>query len=180
MKKLVIACAGSLLLAAASAQAISLSGEAGEDYAGASAGFGLGVPGLGGSVSYSHGEHNNDVYGFGLGYSIPLGALSLTLGGKALYFNQDHGSEGYGVALGGGLQWPINRYFSLYGEGYYAPDAFSSHVDHYVEGKAGVRWQVFRPLNVDVGYRYINMAGESGRADNKVADSAYIGVGLNF
>lgn len=180
MKKYAIALAGSLLLATATAQAISFSGEAGEDYAGASAGFGLGIPGLAGSVSYSHGKNSNDVYGFGLGYTIPVGALSLTLGGKALYLNQDRGSDGYGVALGGGLQWPLNRYFSLYGEGYYAPDAFTSHVDHYVEAKGGVRWQVFRPLNLDVGYRYINMAGESGRADNKVADTFYIGAGLSF
>lgn len=180
MKKCAIALAGSLLLATATAQAISFSGEAGEDYAGASAGFGMGVPGLAGSVNYSHGKHNNDVYSFGLGYTIPAGALSLTLGGKALYLNQNHGDDGYGVALGGGLQWPLNRYFSLYGEGYYAPDAFTSHVDHYLEAKGGVRWQVFRPFNLDVGYRYINMAGESGRPDNKAADTFYIGAGLNF
>lgn len=180
MKKFVIACAGSLLLASASVHAISLSGEAGRDYSGANVGFGLGVPGLAGSVSYSHGDNNNDVYGFGLGYTIPVGPLKLTLGGKALYLNQDRATDGHALALGGGLQWPINRYFSIYGEGYYSPDAFSSHVDHYVEGKAGVRWQVFGPLNVDVGYRYINLAGESGRSDNKLADTAYIGVGLNF
>ncbi|AIA70174.1 putative exported protein [Pectobacterium atrosepticum SCRI1043] len=179
MKKFVIACAGSLLLASASVHAISLSGEAGRDYAGASAGFGLGIPGLAGNVSYAHGDNNNDVYGFGLGYTIPVGPLKLTLGGKALYLNQDHGNDGYGVALGGGVQWPLSRQFSLYGEGYYAPDAFSSHVDHYVEGKAGVRWQVFAPLSVDVGYRYINMARENG-PDNKLADSAYVGVGLSF
>ncbi|PWC18141.1 YfaZ family outer membrane protein [Brenneria corticis] len=180
MKKFVIACAGSLLLASASVHAIGISGEAGSDYAGANASFGLLVPGLSGNVSYAHGDNNNDVYGFGLGYTIPAGPLKVTLGGKALYLDQDHGSDGHALALGGGVQWPINRYFSLYGEGYYSPDAFSSHVDHYVEGKAGVRWQALPILNVDVGYRYINLAGESGRSDNKLADSAYIGVGLSF
>ncbi|WP_440863436.1 YfaZ family outer membrane protein [Symbiopectobacterium purcellii] len=180
MKKIAIALAGSLLLATATAQAISLSGEAGDDYAGASAGFGLGVPGLGANVSYGHGKDNNDVYGFGLGYTLPLGAVSLTVAGKALYLNQQHATDGYGVALGGGLQFPINRYLSLYGEGYYAPDAFSSHIDHYVEAKGGVRWQVLRPLNLDLGYRYMNIGGESGRSDNKVADTFYLGAGFNF
>ncbi|MBJ7221744.1 MULTISPECIES: YfaZ family outer membrane protein [unclassified Brenneria] len=180
MKKFVIACAGSLLLATSSVYAIGISGEAGRDYVGANAGFGLLVPGLSGNVSYAHGDNDNDVYGFGLGYTLPVGPLKVTLGGKALYLNQDRGSDGHALALGGGVQWPINRYFSVYGEGYYSPDAFSSHVDHYVEGKAGVRWHVVGPLNVDVGYRYINMAGESGRSDNTLADSAYIGVGLNF
>ncbi|MGL9734237.1 MAG: YfaZ family outer membrane protein [Symbiopectobacterium sp.] len=180
MKKIAIALSSSLLLATATAQAISLSGETGDDYAGASAGFGLVVPGLVANVSYGHSKGNNDVYGFSLGYTLPLGAASLIVGGKALYLNQQHATDGYGVALGGGLQFPINRYFSFYGEGYYAPDAFSSHIDHYVEAKGGVRWQVLPLLNLDLSYRYINIRGESRRSDNKMADTFCLGAGFNF
>ncbi|WJV55118.1 YfaZ family outer membrane protein [Pectobacteriaceae bacterium CE90] len=181
MKKFVIACAGSLLLATASAQAVSVSGEAGSDYVGASAGFGLPVPGLSGNVGWGHNsDHSNDSYSLGLGYTFSLSNASLTVGAKGVYMNQNHFDDGYGVALGGGLQIPLNSSFSLYGEGYYSPDAFSSHVDHYVEAKAGVRWQVFRPLSVDVGYRYINMASGESDNDNKVADTAYVGLGLSF
>ncbi|KAA8999991.1 hypothetical protein FJU30_11930 [Affinibrenneria salicis] len=180
MKKILCASAAALLLAAFSTQAISLSGEAGRDYTHVGAGMGLGIPGLGASAGWTHGDNSNDIYGLGLHYRLPVGPLSLTVGGKALYLNQDKGKDGSAVALGGGLEWPINRLFSVYGEGYYAPEAFSSHVDHYVEGKAGVRWHALPPLTVDVGYRYINLAGQDGRGDNRVADSAYAGVALSF
>ncbi|MGM3183851.1 YfaZ family outer membrane protein [Dickeya oryzae] len=181
MKKWGIALAGGLLLATVSAHAISLSGEAGRNYTGASAGFGLGMPGLSGNVGWGHdNKNNNNVYGGGVDYTFALSNASLKVGAKGLYFNQNHFKDGYGVALGGGLQVPVAQSVSLYGEGYYSPDAFSSHVDHYVEARGGVRWQPFRPLSLDVGYRYINMAsGEAGK-DNRVADTAYVGVGLNF
>ncbi|MGL9759925.1 MAG: YfaZ family outer membrane protein [Symbiopectobacterium sp.] len=181
-EKIAIALAGSLLLTKATAQAISRFGEASDDHAGASAGFGLGVSDLGTNVSYSHGKDNNDVYGFGLGYTLPLGAASLTVtvGGKALYLNQQHATDGYGVALGGGLRFPINRYFSLYGV------CASRVLQPYrllfrsLEVKGGVRWQVLRPLNLDLGYRYINISSNSGRSDNKVADTFYLGAGFHF
>ncbi|MGM3161254.1 YfaZ family outer membrane protein [Dickeya undicola] len=181
MKKWVIACAGSLLLATVSAHAVSISGEAGRNYTGVGAGFGLGVPGLSGNAGWDHNDkHSNDVYSAGLDYTFALSNASLKVGAKGLYLNQNRFKDGYGVALGGGLQVPVTRSISLYGEGYYSPDAFSSHVDHYVEARGGVRWQPFRPLSLDVGYRYINMAsGEEGN-DNRVADTAYVGVGLNF
>ena len=69
------------------------------------------------------------------------------------------------MALGGGPEWEINRYFSLHGEGYFAPDSFTSGVKAYNEASGGLRWK-FRPLSVDVGYRYMQMEGKDGRRDN--------------
>ena len=62
-------------------------------------------------------------------------------------------------------RWEINRYFSLHGEGYFAPDSFTSGVKAYNEASGGLRWK-FRPLSVDVGYRYMQMEGKDGRRDN--------------
>ena len=73
----------------------------------------------------------------------------------------------------------INRYFSLHGEGYFAPDSFTSGVKAYNEASGGLRWK-FRPLSVDVGYRYMQMEGKDGRRDNTLADGPYVGVGLSF
>ncbi|EIS07510.1 yfaZ family protein [Yersinia pestis PY-46] len=56
----------------------------------------------------------------------------------------------------------------------------TSGMKSYSEANGGVRWNVFRPLTVDVGYRYINMEGKEGRRDNRLADGVYIGAGLNF
>nr|WP_225622346.1 YfaZ family outer membrane protein [Musicola keenii] len=181
MKKWVMAGAGSLMLATVSAHAVSISGETGRDYVGANANMGLGIPGLSANAGWGHDEkHSNDVYSAGLDYTFALSNASLKVGAKGLYLNQNKFDDGYGVALGGGLQVPVGNDISLFGEGYYAPDAFSSHVDHYVEARGGVRWQPFRPLSLDVGYRYINMASGKSENDNKVADTAYVGLGLNF
>ncbi|MGM3174923.1 YfaZ family outer membrane protein [Dickeya lacustris] len=181
MKNWGIACAGSLLLATVSAHAIGLSGETGRDYVGAGASMGLGIPGLSGNVGWGHDQkHSNDIYSAGMDYTFALSNASLKVGAKGLYMNQNHFQDGYGVALGGGLQVPVASSVSLFGEGYYSPDAFSSHVDHYVEARGGVRWQPLRPLSLDVGYRYINMAASERGNDNKVADTAYVSMGLNF
>lgn len=181
MKKWFVMGAGSLLLATASAQAIGISGEAGRDYGGVDASMGLGLPGLSANAGWGHdSQDDSDVYRLGLDYTFGLSSASIKVGAKGVYLNPNHDDDGYGIALGGGIQLPLISTLSLYGEGYYSPDAFSSHIDHYVEAKAGVRWQVFRPLSVDVGYRYINIAASNGKNDSRVADSAYVGLGLNF
>ncbi|MBX9311126.1 YfaZ family outer membrane protein, partial [Serratia marcescens] len=59
------------------------------------------------------------------------------------------------------------------------PDSFTSGVKAYNEASGGLRWK-FRPLSVDVGYRYMQMEGKDGRRDNTLADGPYVGVGLSF
>ena len=43
-----------------------------------------------------------------------------------------------------------------------------------------MRWNVIRPVTIDVGYRYIEISGKDGNRDNVVADGAYVGAGIGF
>ncbi|MFP1722105.1 YfaZ family outer membrane protein [Lonsdalea quercina] len=179
MKKLMTACLGSLLLASAGAQAIGISAEAGNDYVGGAASIGLPFPGLSANAGWGHdNDNNNDAYSLGVDYGFSLGRAAVNAGVKGVYLQPDHGDDGYGLAVGGGVQFPLTSSFSLFGEGYYSPDAFTSHLDRYVEAKGGVRWQPLRPLSVDVGYRYITMG--SSNDDRRIADGFYLGAGLSF
>lgn len=56
----------------------------------------------------------------------------------------------------------------------------SSGVDDYVEANAGLRLNVLPSLNIEAGYRYIDMAGKDGNRDNTLADGAYAGVNFRF
>ncbi|WP_227648144.1 YfaZ family outer membrane protein, partial [Klebsiella pneumoniae] len=79
-----------------------------------------------------------------------------------VYLNPKDGDEGYAIAAGGGAELPLGQYFTLFGEGYYSPDSMSSGVEDYVEANAGVRLNVLPSLNIEAGYRYIDMAGKDG------------------
>ena len=180
MNKSLAAGAAGLLLVAGSASAISLNGEVGSDYTNLGFGMGTNTGGLAISGNWARSDHDGDVYGLGLGFNLPLGPLMATVGGKGIYMSPEDGSSGGAVAIGGGLTYPINKSFTLYGEGYFAPEELTSGMKSYSEANGGLRWNVFRPLTVDVGYRYINMEGKDGRRDNRVADGVYIGAGLAF
>lgn len=180
MNKTLTACAAGLLFVAGCANAISVSGEAGRHYTNVGVGLGTSTSGLGLSGNWMHSDHDGNVGSLGLSFSLPLGPLMATVGGKALYLNPEEGKNGGALAVGGGLQWAINRYFSLYGEGYFAPESLTSGVKAYNEAQGGLRWNVFRPLSVDVGYRYANVEGKEGKRDNTLADGPYLGVGLSF
>lgn len=49
-----------------------------------------------------------------------------------------------------------------------------------MEANAGVRLNVLPSLNIEAGYRYIDMAGKDGNRDNTLADGAYAGVNFRF
>ncbi len=49
-----------------------------------------------------------------------------------------------------------------------------------MEANAGVRLNVLPSLNIEAGYRYIDMAGKDGNRDNTLADGAYAGVNFHF
>lgn len=180
MKKSLVACAAGLLLVSGTASAIGVSAEAGRHYTNLGVGLGSNSAGFGLNGNWARSDHDGNVGSLGLTFSLPAGPLSATVGGKALYLSPKEGKDGGALALGGGLEWAINRYFSLHGEGYFAPDAFTSGVKSYSEASGGLRWNVLRPLSVDVGYRYMKMEGKDGHRDNTLADGPYIGVGLSF
>ncbi|WP_410013644.1 YfaZ family outer membrane protein [Sodalis sp. C49] len=172
--------AASLLLAAASANAVSVTGEVGEHYTNVGVGFGTTTPGIAVSGNWAHNDDNGDVAGLGLGYNIPLGPFMGTVGGKGLYVGPKDGDEGYAIAVGGGLQLPVGSLFSLYGDYYYSPDSLSSGVENYTEANAGVRLTAIPLVTVSVGYRYMAMDGKDGDRDNILADGPYIGGAFNF
>ncbi len=180
MKKYLLAGTTCLLFVAASASAIELGAEAGRRYTNLTAGMGTATSGVAMSGNWARSNDDGNVYGLGLGYNLPLGPVMATLGAKGLYLNPDDGKNGGALALGGGLSWPLNQSLILYGEGYVAPDSFTSGVKSYSEANAGVRWNVVRPLNLTAGYRYMSMEGRNDRRDNTLVDGLYVGAGLNF
>lgn len=159
-----------MLFVSASAQAISISGQAGEDYTNIGVGFGTESTGLALSGNWMHNDDDGDAAGVGLGLNIPVGPLLATVGGKGIYTNPKDSDEGYAAAVGGGLQWKIGNSFRLFGEYYYSPDSLSSGIDSYEEANAGARFTIMRPLSIEAGYRYLNLAGKDGNRDNAIAD----------
>lgn len=181
MNKILVAgmCA-SLMFAAASANAASVDAEVGEHFT--NLGFGLGdtTPGFGLTGNWTHNDDNGDVAGLGLGYNVPFGPFMATAGGKGLYLGPKNNDDGYAVAVGGGLQLPVARMFSLYGDYYYSPDSLSSGVNDYTEASAGLRLSPIPNIMVNVGYRYMMMTGKDGVRDSAVADGPYVGGALSF
>ncbi|KFC06963.1 YfaZ family protein [Trabulsiella guamensis ATCC 49490] len=169
-----------LMSVSAAANAVSISGQAGKDYTNIGVGFGTDTSGLALSGNWMHNDDDGDVAGLGLGLNVPVGPFLATVGGKGIYTNPNAGDEGYAAAVGGGLQWKIGSSFGLFGEYYYSPDSLSSGIDSYQEANAGARWTIMRPITVEAGYRYLNLAGKDGRRDNAVADGPYVGVSAGF
>ncbi|HKN05302.1 MAG TPA: YfaZ family outer membrane protein [Buttiauxella sp.] len=180
MNKLLKVGVAGLALISASASAISISGEAGEEYTNIAVGFGTETSGLAMTGNYAHNDDDGDVAGLGLGLNVPLGPLMGTVGGRAVYLNPNDGDEGYALAVGGGLSWKIFDSFAVFGDYYYSPDSLSSGVENYQEASAGARWTILRPITVEAGYRYIGMENKDGYRDNTIADGPYVGVSAAF
>lgn len=169
-----------MLLVSASASAISISGQAGKEYTNIGVGFGTETTGLAVSGNWMHNDDDGDAAGLGLGLNLPLGPLMATVGGKGVYTSPNDSDEGYAAAVGGGLQWPIGENIRLFGEYYYSPDSLSSGIQSYEEANAGARLKIMRPLSIEAGYRYLNLAGKDGNRDNAIADGPYVGVNASF
>lgn len=180
MKKSVLLGLSGLMLVSAAANAISISGQAGEHFTNLGVGFGTETTGLALSGNWTHSDNDGDVAGLGLGLNIPLGPFIATVGGKGVYTDPNDGDSGYAAAVGGGLQWKIGDSFRLFGEYYYSPDSLSSGIESYEEANAGGRWTIMRPISIEAGYRYLNLAGKEGNRDNTIADGPYVGVSASF
>lgn len=180
MKKSIISGLFGLMFVSAAANAISVSGEAGEHYTNLGVGFGTESSGLALTGDWTHSDNDGDVAGIGVGLNIPLGPFIATVGGKGVYTNPKDGDEGYAAAVGGGLQWKIGDSFRLFGDYYYSPDSLSSGIESYQEANAGASWTIMRPISIKAGYRYLNLAGKDGHPDNTLADGPYVGVSAAF
>lgn len=167
-----------LLLASASASAISIGGGVGKEFS--YLGVATDTSGFAINGNYSHHENNGNTAGLGLGFNIPLGPVMATVGGRAVYLNPKEEKHGYALAAGGGLKWPVTSSISLFGDYYYSPDSLSSGVKDYQEASAGASWAIFRPISLEGGYRYIALNGKNGKSNQMIADGAYIGVNARF
>lgn len=180
MKKIALAGLAGMLLVSASVNAMSISGQVGKEYTNIGVGFGTESTGLALSGNWTHNDDDGDAAGVGLGLNLTLGPLMATVGGKGVYTNPNDGDEGYAAAVGGGLQWQIGDSFRLFGEYYYSPDSLSSGIKSYEEANAGARYTIMRPVSIEAGYRYLNLAGKNGNRDNAIADGPYVGVNASF
>ncbi|MEG1211628.1 MAG: YfaZ family outer membrane protein [Leclercia sp.] len=180
MKKVALLGLGGLMFVSAAANAITISGQAGEDYTNVGIGFGTETPGLALSGNWTNNDDVGDIANIGLGLNVPLGPFLVTVGGKGIYTNPKENSEGWAAAVGGGLQWKIGDSFGLFGEYYYSPDSLSSGIESYEEANAGARWTIMRPITIEAGYRYVNLAGKDGDRDSAIADGPYVGVSAGF
>ena len=180
MKKCILIGFAGLALVSTAPNPISATGQAGEHYTNLGVGFGTESSGLAVTGNWMHSDNDGDAAGLGLGLNIPLGPFLATVGGKGVYTNPKSGDEGYAAAVGGGLQWKIGDSFRLFGEYYYSPDSLSSGIQSYQEANAGASWTIMRPLSIEAGYRYLNLAGKDGNRDNAVADGPYVGVNASF
>lgn len=173
--------AGSLLLTTFAAQAdFTLHGEAGEHYTNLAFATNQAAPGMTVNGNWAHSDNDGDIAGLGLGLNLKLGPFLVTMGGKGLYLNPKDGDEGYAVAVGGGAQLPLGDRVTFFGESYYSPDSLSSGVEDYVEANAGMRVRVIQSMEVEAGYRYMDMAGKHSHRDNVVADGAYAAIRYTF
>lgn len=180
MKKIVMAGMAGFMLVSTAASAMSVSGQAGQDYTTLAFGMGTDSSGLALSGNWTHNDDHGDVAGLGLGFNLPLGPFMATVGGKAIYLNPNVGDEGYAVAAGGGLSWAISDSLSVFGDYYYSPDSLSSGVNDYQEASAGARFTVLRPVSIEAGYRYIDMETKNNNGNSKMADGPYVGVSAHF
>lgn len=107
MKKSIFMALAGMMFVSTAANAISVSGQAGEHYTNLGVGFGTESTGLAVTGNWLHNDDDGDAAGLGLGLNIPLGPFLATVGGKGVYTNPNNGDEGYAAAVGGGLQWKI-------------------------------------------------------------------------
>lgn len=181
MKKLAMTTGALALLAlAGSAQAIDGSVNVGKRYTDLHLGLGTSTPGFALSGDWLRSDHDGNVGSLGLGYNVAFGDIMLSPTIKAMSTNPKDARDGYAIAVGGGVKVPVASMFNVYGEYFYSPDSFSSHIHDYQEASAGVSFQPVSLIDVSVGYKYMAMNGKDGRKDNVVANGPYVGAALHF
>lgn len=93
MKKSIFMALAGMMFVSTAANAISVSGQAGEHYTNLGVGFGTESTGLAVTGNWLHNDDDGDAAGLGLGLNIPLGPFLATVGGKGVYTNPNNGDE---------------------------------------------------------------------------------------
>ncbi|MBV4368473.1 YfaZ family outer membrane protein [Erwinia sp. BNK-24-b] len=169
-----------LLVLAGSAQAIEGGIDVGRDYTNLHAGLGTTSTGFAVSGNWLRSDHDGSMGSLGLGYNVGLGDAFITPGVKAISTNPKDNKDGYAIAVGVGVHLPVTNMFNVFGQYYYSPDSFSSHINDYQEASGGISFQPISLVDVRVGYQYMTMDGKDGRKDNVVADGPYVGASVHF
>lgn len=126
-----------------------------------------------------HNFDQDDTQGsVGLGYTLPLGAASLTVGGRANWLSLDGHSDEMTLAVGGDVQIPLGKSLAVYSSAYWGPFA-TGGVDASFDGRVGVNWRVMKAVALDLGYRYSSVEFENGHKHD-LADGVYAGVNVMF
>jgi opacity protein-like surface antigen len=179
-KHLVTGSVVSLALISGAAQAIEGSVDVGEHNTNLNLGLGTTSPGLFLKGNWLRSDHDGSTTGLALGYNIDAGPLRVAPTAKALFTHPEDGKDGFGVAVGAGAQYSFNNMWGLYGEYYYAPEAFSEHLENYQEASGGLSFTPISLLNLRVGYQYVELDNKDGRKDNVLIDGPYVGASLRF
>ena len=181
MKKFALTSGALALLAlAGSAQAIDGSINVGKRYTDLHVGLGTSTPGFALSGDWLRSEHDGNVESLGLGYNVAVGDIMLSPMVKAMATNPKDSKDGYAVAVGGGVHVPVTKMINIYGQYFYSPDSFSSHIDDYQEAAAGISFEPISLVDVSVGYKYMALNGKDSHKDNVVANGPYVGAALHF
>ncbi|WP_373974055.1 YfaZ family protein [Chitinibacter sp. SCUT-21] len=123
-------------------------------------------------------DHDDTMASVGMGYTMPLGAASVTVGGRANWLALDGHSDEMTVSVGGDLQIPLGESLALYGNAYWGPLA-TGKVDSSFDGRVGVNWRINKAVALDAGYRYSTVEFDNGH-QHDLADGAYAGVRVMF
>ena len=87
MKKSIFMALAGMMFVSTAANAICVSGQAGEHYTNLGVGFGTESTGLALTGNWLHNDDDGDAAGLGLGLNIPLGPFLATVGGKGVYMD---------------------------------------------------------------------------------------------
>ncbi|MBM3116775.1 YfaZ family outer membrane protein [Jeongeupia naejangsanensis] len=167
-----------LAISATAANAIELNGQVGDEYQHIDGNAAL--LGIDFSADWTHNDHKGEVGGLGLGIKLPVPVVDAALGVKAVYLSPKHDDTEYAGAVGGRLTIPLGEHFAVYGSAYYAPESFASgDIKSFTDTAIGVRWNVIKPLSIDVGYRYTAIDRDHGDKIS-IADGIYGGLGVRF
>ncbi|MFZ2612251.1 MAG: YfaZ family outer membrane protein, partial [Raoultella planticola] len=80
MKKSILLGLAGMMFVSTAANAISVTGQAGEHYTNLGVGFGTESSGLAVTGNWMHSDNDGDAAGLGLGLNIPLGPFLATVG----------------------------------------------------------------------------------------------------
>lgn len=169
-----------LVVLSSSAQAFEGSVDIGKHSTNLNLGLGTTSPGLFLKGNWLRSDHDGSAYGVGLGYNVDAGNLRLAPTAKALFTHPEDGRDGFTLAVGAGAQYSFNNMWGLYGEYYYAPEAFSDRLDSYKEISGGMSFTPISLLNMRVGYQYIELNNQGSRKDNVLVDGPYVAASLRF